>query len=537
MSSLACCPCKPRILAAFAFAALFFYSQEHAWSQTVPEAEPNDINLLATPLDDGECGDGDIDPDSDVDIWSRADALEDDIVFAYVFTVDSTDSTDSTLEVRSPADATLDSDDDDGEDDGSAVAGLVLTSNGTIRYRIDENGGNAEITPYTLYQILANPADIQPEIDPNGTALTATAIDATIMTGDAAIGEADVDFYAVELAELDIIAVIVDEDPDDDGDRADTILELIDPDGVTVIHVADTTVDNSNANAMAFEVPAAGTYFIKITNDLGPGTEYSFVTLVNCLRSCEDTDSDQVCDASDNCDEDANYDQEDTDGDGFGDACDLCEGDDATGDDDADGICTEIDNCPDDANADQDDDDGDDVGDACDLCEGDDATGDDDEDGICDDNDLCIGDDASGDDDDDGVCDSDDECPADPEKSEEGQCGCGEEDTDSDDDGTADCNDECPENEDKTEPGECGCEFDDADADGDGILNCDDNCPTEQNFDQEDSDDDAIGDRCDSTPNGECGFFGIFFGTASMLMAPFLLIGRRKLHALSRLRS
>ena len=50
-----------------------------------------------------------------------------------------------------------------------------------------------------------------------------------------------------------------------------------------------------------------------------------------------------------------------------------------------------------------------------------------------------------------------DACPNDPDKTEEGQCGCGMPDTDSDADDTADCNDGCPDDPDKTEPGDCGC--------------------------------------------------------------------------------
>lgn len=70
-----------------------------------------------------------------------------------------------------------------------------------------------------------------------------------------------------------------------------------------------------------------------------------------------------------------------------------------------------------------------------------------------------------GDTDDDGVSDCDDECPNDPNKTEPGECGCGETEDcndcstkDSDNDGTNDCDDECPNDPNKTEPGECGCD-------------------------------------------------------------------------------
>jgi hypothetical protein len=73
-------------------------------------------------------------------------------------------------------------------------------------------------------------------------------------------------------------------------------------------------------------------------------------------------------------------------------------------------------------------------------------------------------------------------------------------DTDSDGDGTADCNDNCPNDAEKTEPGQCGCGNPDTDTDGDDIADCIDNCPQTQNHNQENSDIDALGDACDNCP-------------------------------------
>ena len=55
------------------------------------------------------------------------------------------------------------------------------------------------------------------------------------------------------------------------------------------------------------------------------------------------------------------------------------------------------------------------------------------------------------------ACPGDDCCPDDPDKTEPGECGCGEPETDSDGDGAADCIDLCPTDADKSAPGECGC--------------------------------------------------------------------------------
>ncbi|UCC30687.1 MAG: hypothetical protein JSU86_00115 [Phycisphaerales bacterium] len=82
-----------------------------------------------------------------------------------------------------------------------------------------------------------------------------------------------------------------------------------------------------------------------------------------------------------------------------------------------------------------------------------------------------------------------DNCPNDPDKTEPGQCGCGNPDTDSDNDGTADCNDAC-----SNDPNN--------DVDGDGVCGDVDNCPEVANADQSDGDFDGVGDACESGPTG-----------------------------------
>lgn len=501
-----------------------------ASADLVNETILNNSAITATPLDDGDCGVGDIDPTGDEDFWSRNDAVEGDILFSYIHTAESTNSDNSFLEIIAADGSTvLANNDNDGPGGGSVVAGLLLEADGPIYYRVTETGDNDQITPYELSQILANPLDTLGEIEPNNSAGSATPIEATITTGEAAASDADLDFYAIELTAGDSLVVIVDEDPEADGDASDTRLDLIDPDHSTVLESGDNMAGNFG-NALRYSMaPNSGTYYIRISNNTGADTTYRFVTLVDCARSCDDTDGDGICDAADNCPETVNPAQADDDSDGAGDVCDLCTGDDASGDTDEDGFCDDTDNCPEAANGSQADDDEDGFGDECDLCVGDDTSGDTDEDGVCDDGDLCVGDDATGDTDEDGTCDEIDECPEDANKTEAGACGCGVADTDTDGDGTADCIDECPESPDKTEAGTCGCDVDDADADLDGIVNCEDNCPTTANFPQADADDDGIGDQCDPTPFGDlCGSLGQFFIPMSLTMMPLLVVSMRR---------
>jgi hypothetical protein len=131
----------------------------------------------------------------------------------------------------------------------------------------------------------------------------------------------------------------------------------------------------------------------------------------------------------------------------------------------------------------------------------------------------------------DGTPDGQDGCPADPNKTDPGQCGCGHPDTDTDGDGVADCVDPCPQDNpddtdgdgicdsadgcpadpNKSDPGQCGCGNPDTDTDGDGVADCFDPCPLD-NPDDTDGDgvcessdlcvgDDLTGD-CDS--DGTC---------------------------------
>lgn len=143
----------------------------------------------------------------------------------------------------------------------------------------------------------------------------------------------------------------------------------------------------------------------------------------------------------------------------------------------------------------------------------------------------------------DGIPDANDGCPFDPGKTAVGACGCGVADTDSDVDGTADCVDACPADPAKLEAGSCGCGVADDDADADTVADCIDNCPTIANADQADTDNDGIGNACDSSdqpspddagrPLPFCGF-----GAAQMsLVTLFGLTLLRPLHGRQRRRN
>ena len=195
----------------------------------------------------------------------------------------------------------------------------------------------------------------------------------------------------------------------------------------------------------------------------------------------------------------ANGTSEDCNGNGVPDECDD--------DRDGDGVIDDCDGCPDDPSKS-------DAG----ICGCGTPDVDSDGDGVADCDDICPGENDSLDSDGDGVVDCLDGCPDDPNKTEPGLLGCGvaeddsdgdgvpdavdrcpgqDDNADTDADGVPDCLDDCPNDPDKTEPGDCGCGNPDSDRDGDQIPDCIDNCPDVFNPEQIDSDLDSAGDACD----------------------------------------
>jgi len=375
------------------------------------EAEPNGSVATANLLLAGELGIGSIPAPGDVDFYKVSGVAKDDLIFAFVDARGASASNDSFLLLQANDGNTLNgSDQDSGPVNSAAVAGIEAIQDGSVFFLVAEEGNDSTLSSYLFHQAVVSPSAVLPETEPNETALTAQFIRSEVTTGAVASGSGDDDLYQFHASQGAKVAVIVDDNPDRDGDNTDTELAILDTNGTSVL-TDPNTVDNLGSNpanaAGTLTMSAAGTYFIRVRHGevFGPDSEYRFVLLVNGAAYA-DPDQDGFSNAEDNCPDVPNAGQEDTDGDGVGNSCD---------------------NCPSVASADQTNTDGDFFGDACDNCP--DAFNNDgfDTDG-----------DGRGD-----VCDG---CPNDPDKFDPGICGCGVAETDTDSDGTPDCIDECPEN-------------------------------------------------------------------------------------------
>lgn len=287
------------------------------------ENEPNDTPGEANSIRWGEFGQGAVDPMTEEDFW-RGTGEVGDLVFAFVDTQHSTMGTDSFLEIFAADGVTLIEDDDNnGPGSTSVVAGAVLPQSGDVFFRITEDGANDVITRYDLHQAIVNPADSAPELEANDTAATANGIPAVITT--ATVTGADIDFFKFRAVVGSQLVVIMDDDPDKDGDLVDTELDILDTDGVSILDDGDDNAAGNGNGAGAVSAPSTGTFFVSVSDGGGGGadTEYRFVVLVNGVPYV-DRDGDLIADTDDNCPAINNAGQLDTDGDGVGDACDDC---------------------------------------------------------------------------------------------------------------------------------------------------------------------------------------------------------------------
>ena len=101
------------------------------------------------------------------------------------------------------------------------------------------------------------------------------------MTGSVSGGDVDYYSFTIDSWARTWVTAIVDNDPDDDGDSTQTVLDLVDDTGASVAYRADDYLSPSNI-AELFTVPYLGTFYLKVATDVwSEDTDYRFVLLVN----------------------------------------------------------------------------------------------------------------------------------------------------------------------------------------------------------------------------------------------------------------
>jgi len=249
----------------------------------VNESEPNDAFGTADPLQTGLTGDygiGDISPAADIDWWS-APTPASNLAFVYVATGASSSGLDSQLNVYDNDGSTLvEYDDDDGPGVSSVVAGALVGPGPDLYYRINEFGNNGEITPYNLFQAVIARTDFGLEVEPNNAYTTATPITTQGVEGTFPAGAVDQDWFSVFVSAGDVMAAILDADPDDAGFAGTKQLEIYDTDGTTLLADEDQNGTREAYAAGPITAAADGTYFILVTSDTG-NEDYRLVVVVD----------------------------------------------------------------------------------------------------------------------------------------------------------------------------------------------------------------------------------------------------------------
>jgi len=102
----------------------------------------------------------------------------------------------------------------------------------------------------------------------------------------------------------------------------DLACEVLAPDGVTVLALADSVAIGLPETLTDVLLTAPGTYFVRVFELSGPSSTQLYHLQLR-IDSCSDSDADGLDDCIDNCPSLSNPSQADCDNDGVGDACEL----------------------------------------------------------------------------------------------------------------------------------------------------------------------------------------------------------------------
>jgi hypothetical protein len=296
------------------------------------EVEPNDVPEEEVLEGQGAgltCNDeGSIDPPGDLDYWALGALIADARVFSLIDGV-ATDLTDFDLRVTTDLD-TLEYDDLNNDVEygvNSPNVGGTPLDGAEAFLRVTYNDPFVASEPYRLYTTVQPPlASATVESEPNDAASTADSATHAYFYGNlpGPPPSADADVYAFQASAGDLVHVGLDGDPLRNVTPINPKLELLGPNGTTVLReindgsasssscvgcigVLDAETPFAPAEGLVYRIPADGTYYVRVKiGNVSPFSDgagdYLLSIAVNCeptLDPAADHDGDGVITAED----------------------------------------------------------------------------------------------------------------------------------------------------------------------------------------------------------------------------------------------
>jgi hypothetical protein len=248
----------------------------------VAEVEPNAGLNDATSLPAGDAGAGAVSPIGDHDFWRVDGAQAGDEIFALVETAQSTSGNTNALLVSFDTNgAPIEDDDNDGPGQAPALGGDAVPSAGSVYYEVFDFNEDGLITPYRLFQLIADPTASVAETEPNNNAFEANAVTGGSLASGTVVGS-DFDLFAIQLAVGEALAAVLDRDPDDNGAALGSLIDIVDTDGVTALATGDA-ISGDVHGVGPITAAEAGTYFVQVHRTMsGTDDDYrvAFMTVV-----------------------------------------------------------------------------------------------------------------------------------------------------------------------------------------------------------------------------------------------------------------
>jgi hypothetical protein len=240
----------------------------------VAEVEPNDSTATATALAPGDVGQGDVTPVGDHDFWKASGATVGFQIFALVDTAESTTGdTNAILVARDANGAQIAQDDDDGPGQAPALGGVPVTVAGDLFYEVSDLNDDGEISPYQLFQIVADPTAAVDETEPNDTAAEANAVESGSLANGTIPTANDIDFFSVSLTSGERLVAILDRDPDKNAATIGSLIDILDTDGTTVLAAGDLVSGDVHAVGPV-TAQTDGSYYVRVKKSSGTDDDY-----------------------------------------------------------------------------------------------------------------------------------------------------------------------------------------------------------------------------------------------------------------------